>query len=227
MEYKNLFYFDIETTGKFKDFISYKNADAKGAELFEKKYNKNDWMKENKSTVEEAYEEYAGLFSTFGKVVCVSFGYFTNKNEDGYTVNSIYGDEEYEIMRQVSKLFSKVSDKDMLLSGYVINGFDIPWLIHKLHKYDLPIPSILNVYDKKPWEVRTFDLADKWKFGAKYYNSLDEVCYELGIESPKDDINGSEVHHTYWYNNDLERIKTYCEKDVYSTMQIAKRILDI
>ena len=227
MYYKDLFYFDIETTGKYKDYQTCLLEDPKGAELFEKKYHKNDWMKENSPTVDDAYKNFAGLFSTYGKIVCVSFGYFTKKNENGYTVNSIYGDDEEKIINEFSELLSKVSKKGMYLSGYVINAFDIPFVVHKILKYKAPLPSILNLYDKKPWEVSIFDLADKWKYQTKYYASLDEVCYELGIESPKNDINGSEVHKVYWYNNDLERIKMYCEKDVLSTMKVGKRLLDL
>ena len=226
MYYKDLFYFDIETTGKYKDYKTCLLEDPKGAELFEKKYHKNEWMKEQ-GTLEESYEKSAGIFSTYGKIVCISFGYFTNKNEKGYTVGSIYGDNEEKIINDFSELLMKVSEKGMYLSGYVINAFDIPFVVHKILKYKAPLPSILNLYDKKPWEVSIFDLADKWKFQTKYYASLDEVCYELGIESPKDDINGSEVHNVYWYQNDLERIKTYCEKDVLSTMKVGRRILDI
>ena len=120
----------------------------------------------------------------------------------------------------------KVSNKSMFLSGYVINAFDVPYIIHKIHKYGMELPDVLNVYNKKPWEYRIFDLADKWKVGTKFYASLDEVCYELGIVSPKDDIDGSQVHNIYWYDKDLERIKTYCEKDVYSTMMVGKKILE-
>ena len=227
MYYKDLFYFDIETVGRYKDYQTCLLEDSKGAELFEKKYHKNDWMKENSPTVDDAYKNFAGLFSTYGKIVCISFGYFTKKNEKGYTVSSIYGDDEEKIINEFSELLMKVSEKGMYLSGYVINAFDIPFIIHKIHKYKAPLPNILNIYDKKPWEVNIFDLADKWKFQTKYYASLDEVCYELGIESPKNDINGSEVHKVYWYNNDLERIKIYCEKDVLSTMKVGKRLLDI
>ena len=94
----------------------------------------------------------------------------------------------------------------------------------------MKLPLILDNYDKKPWEIKTFDLSEKWKAGFKYYTSLDEVCYEMDIDSPKDDISGSEVHEvywggTYWNDDNLIRIKTYCEKDVYSSMFVCKKML--
>jgi len=45
----------------------------------------------------------------------------------------------------------------------------------------------------------------------------------LNIESPKSDMCGKEVHTKYW-NNELERIKTYCEHDVKSCVEAAKKI---
>ena len=40
MYYSDLFYFDIETTGNYKDYKTFLENDSKGAELFEKKYSK-------------------------------------------------------------------------------------------------------------------------------------------------------------------------------------------
>ena len=111
MYYKDLFYFDIETVGNYKDYQTCKENDPKCAELFEKKYNKNDWMKEKTSSVDEAYKNYAGLFTTYGKIVCVSFGYFTNKNEKKYTIGSIYNDNEKTLIEEITELFNKVSSE--------------------------------------------------------------------------------------------------------------------
>ena len=40
---------------------------------------------------------------------------------------------------------------------------------------------------------------------------------------PKDDIDGSMVGTVYWVDNALERICTYCQKDVVTTAQLLKR----
>ena len=128
-------------------------------------------------------------------------------------------------MKEIQNLFNKVTQKHLVLSGYRINNFDIPWLVHKLNKYELQIPNVLSVYGKKPWEVQSYDLVDQWKFGFKYYNTFDEVCYELEVDSPKDEMEGSEVHGIYWNDNGLERIKNYCEKDVISSMKVAEKML--
>lgn len=225
MFYKNLFYFDIETTGQYKDLESFKENDERGYNLFKNKYDNNPWMQERSKSIDDAYLEYSPIFSPFGKIVCVSFGYHHDKNPQGFTISSVFNDNEKEIIIYLQDLFNKVSKKHLILSGYRIKSFDIPWVVHKFNKYGLEIPKILDVYGKKPWEISAFDLADEWKQQFKYYVSFDEVAYELDVKSPKDDISGKDVHKTYWEDNDLNRIKTYCEKDVETCMRVAEKML--
>ena len=227
MNKNNLFYFDIETVGAYKDLETLKENDEKGHELFMKKYEKNSWMNEE-LTADEAYQKFTPISSTYGKIVCISFGYFHEKNEDGLTINSIFNNDEEELMKRIQELFIKVSKKHLILSGFNINGFDIPWIVHKLNKYNLVVPNVLKIYGKKPWEIHSFDLFNEWKSTYSTYKfmpSFDEVCYELGVPSPKEKIDGSKVHHTYWFDQDLPTVVHYCEGDVKSTMKVASKML--
>lgn len=62
---------------------------------------------------------------------------------------------------------------------------------------------------------------DLWKFGDfKSYTSLNLLAAIFNIPTPKDDINGSDVYRVYWQDRDIERIKTYCQKDVITTAKI-------
>ena len=63
-----------------------------------------------------------------------------------------------------------------------------------------------------------------WKFGDyKQYTSLKLLTAILGISSPKDDIDGSEVANVYYKEKNLQRIVTYCEKDTIAVAQILLR----
>jgi hypothetical protein len=42
----------------------------------------------------------------------------------------------------------------------------------------------------------------------------------LDIPTPKDDIDGSQVRQVYYEEKNLERIVTYCQKDVVTTAQV-------
>ena len=56
----------------------------------------------------------------------------------------------------------------------------------------------------------------------KTYTSLKLLTNVLGIPSPKDDIDGSEVSRVYYEENDIDRIIIYCEKD---TLAVANLLL--
>jgi uncharacterized protein YprB with RNaseH-like and TPR domain len=86
------------------------------------------------------------------------------------------------------------------------------------------LPAKLNLFGKKPWEVPHLDTMELWKFGDfKHYSSLQLLTSILGIPSPKDDIDGSEVARTYYKDKNLERIVSYCEKDTIAVAQLLIR----
>jgi hypothetical protein len=89
----------------------------------------------------------------------------------------------------------------------------------------IALPNKLNLFGKKPWEVPHLDTLELWKFGDyKHFTSLKLLTKVLGIPSPKDDIDGSEVARVFYIENDIDRIITYCEKDVIAVAQIFLRL---
>jgi uncharacterized protein YprB with RNaseH-like and TPR domain len=91
--------------------------------------------------------------------------------------------------------------------------------------HNIPLPSKLNLFGKKPWEVPHLDTLELWKFGDyKHYTSLKLLTSVLGIPSPKDDIDGSEIFRVYYEENNIDRIVTYCQKDTIAIAQIILRL---
>ena len=89
----------------------------------------------------------------------------------------------------------------------------------------LPIPAQLDVVGKKPWEINHLDTMELWRFGDfRSYVSLNLMAAVLDIPTPKDDISGEDVYRVYHEENNLERIRIYCEKDVITTAQILRRL---
>jgi hypothetical protein len=77
---------------------------------------------------------------------------------------------------------------------------------------------------KKPWEINHLDTMELWTFGDyKNFTSLNLLAAIFNIPTPKDDIDGSQVGHVYWVENDLRRIAIYCQKDVVATAQLIRR----
>ena len=89
--------------------------------------------------------------------------------------------------------------------------------------YGIDPASIISPYSKKPWDMRITDLSDDWRGKFAWAYTFDEVCYELSVDSPKDAINGSDVHKYFWSGR-IEEIKTYCEKDVAASIEVSKKI---
>jgi len=217
---KELFYFDIETCGVYPDYETFKLNDDRGSSLFESKYNKMEWY--NKYTdINEAYIENAGIISTYGKICCISFGYIDDTNTK--RISSYYGHDEKHIVENFNNLLKKIETKNFNLSGFRILYFDIPWILHKLHKYEIVPANIILHYDKKPWEMRITDISDDWRGKFAWSFSFDELAYELGINSPKDNMNGSMVHK-YYHEGKIEMIKEYCEKDVLASIEASLKI---
>ena len=215
-----LFMFDIETACGYPDWKTFSLEDERGSKLFESKYHRMGWQ-EKYSSLEEAYKEQGGIISTYGRIVCISFGFIDDSGQS--QIRSIYGEDEMEIVLSFNNLLKKIEKKAFNLSGFRILHFDIPYVLHKLHKYGITPTDILKPYNKKPWEMRIVDMADDWRQKFAWAWSFDEMCYELGVDSPKDKINGGDVNEYFWSGR-LEEIKEYCEKDVKACIEASKRI---
>jgi uncharacterized protein YprB with RNaseH-like and TPR domain len=193
------------------------------------------WDKKSKlfrnpdQSADEAYER-AGIYSEFGKIICISVGLIKEKNPYSFRIKSFYGDNEEALLTEFSGMLSKFSrsDKDAQLCAHNGKEFDFPYIARRMIINRLVIPEILNNAGKKPWEVKLLDTMDLWKFGDyKNYTSLDLLTTVLGIPTPKDDIDGSMVARVYYEEKDLPRIVHYCEKDVLAIAQILLRFKNL
>jgi predicted PolB exonuclease-like 3'-5' exonuclease len=216
---KDLFMFDIETVGKYKDYETFLLNDERGANLFECKWKRMKW--DEKFSLEDSYLDQAGIISTYGRICCISFGYLDNNEQK--QIKSFYGEDERYIVESFNDLLKKIEKKDFSLSGFRILYFDVVWILHKLHKYGITPANIINIYNKKPWELRIVDMAEDWKQKFAYAYSFDEMCYELGVASPKVNMDGSLVHE-YYHTGRLDEIRDYCEMDVSSSIDAGLKL---
>jgi hypothetical protein len=53
---------------------------------------------------------------------------------------------------------------------------------------------------------------------------LDLLAYVFGIDSPKDEIDGSTVAKVYYEDKNLNAIAEYCKKDVETLIKVYKRL---
>lgn len=174
-------------------------------------------------TPEEFYGKRAGILAEFGKIICISCGIISEENK--IRIKSFYGDNESQILREFNEMLSgKYFGSDFLFCAHNGKEFDFPFMARRMIINGIELPPPLNIQGKKPWEIPHLDTMELWKFGDyKHYTSLNLLAAVLDIPTPKDDIDGSQVASVYYDDHDLERIKTYCEKDVLTVAQIFRK----
>lgn len=214
-----ILFLDIETV---PEVAGYAQLDDYKKELWE---HKSQYQRKDELTAEEFYEK-AGIWAEFGKIICISVGYFSFK--DGvrnFRVTTFQGDEE-KILKDFTRLLNEhFSRPKNLLCAHNGKEFDFPYIARRLIIKGMSLPYKLDLFGKKPWEVPHLDTMELWKFGDfKHYTSLKLMANVLGISSPKEDIDGSMVRDVYYEEGDLDRIVAYCELDVITLAQVFLRL---
>ncbi|MFO8066363.1 MAG: 3'-5' exonuclease [Bacteroidales bacterium] len=179
-------------------------------------------------TSQELFFEKAGIFAEFGKVVCVSAGFFRMENDKlSFRVKAFYGHDEKALLNDFSNMLNQhFNTSAHCLCAHNGKEFDFPYLSRRMLINNVKIPFLLNNQGKKPWEVSLIDTMELWKFGdIKNYTSLALLAAVFDIPSPKDDIDGSQVADVYYNKNELERIATYCNKDVITTARLYLKLI--
>ncbi|MEO6523142.1 MAG: 3'-5' exonuclease [Mucilaginibacter sp.] len=215
LDLQNILVLDIETVPQHPNFDEVSPA-------LQKLWAAKTQYQRKDETPEEFYER-AGIWAEFGKIICISVGIFTKEQPIGLRIKSFAGHDEKELLIQFKALLKK-QPANMVMCAHNGKEFDFPYLCRRMLVNGIQLPSQLEISGKKPWEVNHLDTMELWKFGDyKSYTSLSLLTEIFNIPTPKDDIDGSQVGHVYWNENDLSRICVYCQKDVVATAQLLRR----
>ena len=212
-------FLDIETVPQTYQFPDLEETTRK---LFEAK---TRFMQNDEKSFEELYNDRGGIYAEFGKIICISVG-FVHETRIGNEIRmkSFYHDDEETLLKQFVNLLEN-NPKYAILCGHNAKEFDFPYICRRLLINGMKLPNVLDIAGKKPWEISHLDTLELWKFGDyKAFTSLALLCHVFQIPTPKDDISGADVARVYYEENDLERIKVYCEKDVVALIQLFLRM---
>jgi hypothetical protein len=215
---ERVLFLDIETVPQT---YVYQDLDEKTQELFNQKtrFSQND-----EKSFEALYNERGSILSEFGKIICISIGLVTKDSLGARKIRlkSFAHDDEETLLLQFKKL---LDERDYILCGHNSKEFDIPYICRRLLINGISLPNTLDIAGKKPWEINHLDTLELWKFGDyKAFTSLALLCHVFNIPTPKDDISGADVARVYYEENDLNRIRQYCEKDVVALIQLFMRM---
>jgi DNA polymerase elongation subunit (family B) len=221
IQFDKVLFLDIETVPQI---YQYEDLDEKGQELFSAK---NRFQVNPEKNIEMIYNEKGGILSEFGKIVCISVG-MVRDTSTGKTIRlkSYAHDDEETLLRQFKKLLEEHYNTSYhVICGHNSKEFDIPYICRRMLINGISLPGILDIAGKKPWEINHLDTLELWKFGDyKAFTSLALLCHVFKIPTPKDDISGADVARVYYEENDLDRIRIYCEKDVIALIQLLLRM---
>lgn len=219
LDLSKILFLDIETVPEEENF---EELSPYRQQLWEEK---SRYQRQNEITPEDFYSR-AGIWAEFGKIICISVGYFdlTEPSERRFRIKSFSGVE-----KDILEEFKQLCDAHFYLKSHLLcahNGkeFDFPYIARRMIINGIGLPKILQLFGKKPWEIQHLDTLQLWKFGDyKHFTSLKLLAEILGISSPKDDIDGSQVAQVFYREKNLPRIVRYCEKDVLTLAQVFLR----
>jgi len=218
----NILFLDIETVPQQPEYNSLSNE---WKELWDIKC--GSLLKYHAEETRESIYSRAGIYAEFGRVVCISCGIIQGSGDQKrIIIKSFCCDEEKTLLAEFIEMLRKwTQGEPKFLCAHNGKEFDFPYLCRRFIINELPIPGILNIAGKKPWDVNHLDTLELWKFGDfKSYTSLNLLAHTLGIPTPKDDIDGSKVWEVYWNEKNIQRIVTYCQKDVITVAQVFLRM---
>jgi len=213
---QDVLFIDIETVAQRKTMDELSENIQKYWEKKSKQFRKEE------ETASDIYDK-AGIYAEFGKIICISVGVIDN---DKFWVKSFFGHDEKQLLTEFAAMMKKPKNSNKYLCGHNIKEFDIPYIARRMLINNIELPVAFDLAGKKPWEVKHLDTFELWKFGDyKHFTSLALLAEILNIPTPKDDIDGSQVYEVYYVENNLERIATYCEKDVLCVANILLRFM--
>lgn len=176
-----------------------------------------------KEDPEGSYSRYAGLYPEYGKIVCIAIGYWDSV-EDKWKIEHFDDEDssEKELLLEFGRRINKDFD-NFVLTGFNIKNFDMPFVYRRFLANGIMPPFSFDMCDKKPWDVRAYDLYKTWSDSNTIYGmcNFELVCNLMGVPSSKEgDVIGSSVSSEYFLGN-IRDIVSYCRRDVHSSIKLA------
>jgi hypothetical protein len=221
VELDRILFLDIETV---PEVYLFEELDGDLRELWSEK---TRFLQQREDCGPDEIYERAGIYAEFGKIICISTAiFYEREGRQLLRVKSYCNDDDKKLLAGFSDMLSKFGrSENRFLCGHNAKEFDFPYMARRMLIQEVPLPDMLDLAGKKPWEVRHLDTMELWKFGDyKHYTSLNLLSRLFRIPTPKSDISGSDVARVYWEEKDLDRIRTYCEKDTIAVARLMQRL---
>lgn len=209
-------------------FTEFENSSEKD---FDQNLLYNIYKKFRVSNAELKYQEVAGLYPEYGKIICISIGFIKN----GSLQKISFVGEETELLTNfqfgIFKTYQRMQSLgDVYVVGHNVGFFDIPYITKRMNIAGLLVPPFLHQAFLQPWNKKIIDTASEWRAGNTTGDAtLDTICEVLGIESPKHGIVDGSNMSKYYYSDecDINEIVSYCERDIDTVYNLFKKLQNL
>jgi hypothetical protein len=161
----------------------------------------------------------------YGRILCIAYAI------DDQPVEVLNGDgNEAGMLQKFWEIVDSIStpnrnpnwpDYGVQFIGHNVMDFDLRFIYQR---------SIVNkikpAYNLSFARYRDYPIYDTMKEWVKWANAnvgLESLALALGIPTPKDDIDGSQVYD-FWKEGKTKEICEYCKRDVECTREVYKRM---
>lgn len=211
-------YLDIETLPASKE----------SREALKILYTKKKAKKKKDCEEPADFEQYllgTSFDGSFGHILCIAYAV------DNDSVEVLNGDgDEAGMLRKFWDIIGSISvtpqnsqwpDYGVQFIGHNVMDFDLRFIYQR---------SIVNrvkpAYELNFARYRSYPIYDTMKEWTKWSNNnigLEHIALALGIPTPKDGIDGSQVYEFY-QKGKAKEICEYCKRDVEATRAVYKRM---
>lgn len=211
-------FIDIETVPQYSSFNELPEVYKKLWIIKTEQLNK---YREIPISPEENYEN-AGIYSEYGKIICICAGRISLKNgEKSLAIKTYSSHNEKELIYNFFEDMKRFNPDEYRLCAHNGKEFDFPYIARRAVINNIPLIDFFNIAGRKPWQTLYFDTLELWRFGDnKSFTSLELLATIFNIDTPKDDMSGKDVKKVYYEEKNLNRIVEYCCKDVITLVNV-------
>lgn len=217
-------YFDIETIPASDESLKTLQY------LYDKKLKKFEETRTESGDEFMSFDEFfekTNLDGAFGKILCIGYAF------DDEPVKSFC---EPENEKKMLEDFWDIAARTDLFVGHNIMEFDLRFIMQR--SAILGVKPTWNKFEepgKKPWEMGKFlsfaryrncpifDTMCEWSNWGRPNVGLEHIALAMGIPTPKEGIDGSQVWNFYKAGK-IKEIDDYCKRDVETTRAVYKRM---
>ena len=213
-------FLDIETLpADRQDVRNYIAATVKPPGNISKAETIAKWEAESKpGAIAEAIDK-TSFDGAFGRVCCIGWAL---GNDAPDVIHSAAA--ETDLLRTFAAELGAAIPANEVLSttviGHNVSSFDLRFLVQRYIVNGIRPPTVIHrAAHAKPWEAdKVYDTMVQWA-GTGNRVSLDKLCLALGIPSPKDGMDGSQVA-AYVAAGRIEEVAAYCKGDVAAVREV-------